>query len=317
MRKTTPIKRKKRNKTVDIIAALILIAVIVMICASLKGYIQYKLLDFAAVSQETLDNDFTAEIVVMRSEYVVTAPATGSFVDEAEEGERIKEGSSIGYIEKSSDSLTPKKVAVTAPISGIVSYELDGWEQIITPEQAENVDWQSALEQLRDGVAKKEDEETNNSKGRNIAKIIDNLVNYLVLLKTDGKEEKFAVGDYVTITLPNSTTLAGSVTIADSRKDGNYYYLSVSSAESSLLNLRYAEVTVLTDRVSGNSIPSSAIYESDSGKKGVYCIQKRQLAFKEVTVKADNGDIAIVEGLSATDVVVTNPRRAHAGQRTY
>ncbi len=317
MGKTQPIKRKKRNKVVDIIAAVILIALIIVIFVSLIHHIQYKLLDFATASQETIDTDFTAEIVVMRSEYIVEAPATGKFVAEAEEGERIKEGSSIGYIEKSSDSLSPKKIAVNVPISGIVFYDLDGWEQILTPDQAENIDWQSALEQLREGVDKNVDEEINQAKGRNIAKIIDNLLYYLVLLKTDGKETVFAVDDYITFTLPDGYSLEGCVTIADSRKDGNYYYLSVSSAESNLLDLRYDEVTVLTDRVSGIGIPSSAIFEDDSGEKGVYCIQKRQLIFKEVTMIAENDKTVIVDGLSATDVVVSNPKRAHAGQRTY
>ncbi len=317
MGKKTLIKRKKRNKVVDVIAALILVAIILTVSVSLKGYIQYKFLDFATASQETVDTDVSAEIVVMRSEYVVTAPVAGNFVAEADEDERVKEGASIGYIEKSSDSLTPNKVAVDASIGGIVSYKLDGWEQILTPDQAENVDWQSALDQLRKGIDKKVDEETNNAKGRNVAKIIDNLVNYLVLLKTVGKEKAFAIDDYITFSLSDGTTLNGSVTIADSRKDGNYYYLSVSSAESSLLNLRYDKVTVITDKVSGIGIPSSAVFENKSGKTGVYCTQKRQLIFKEVTVKADNGDIAIVEGLSATDVVVTNPHSAHEGQRTY
>ena len=318
MRKSHPIRRKKRNRLIDIIAAIILIALIVVIFFSFKDYFQYKLLRFATATQENVDADFDAEMVVMRKEYIIEAPATGNFIVEAEEGERIKEGSSIGYIEKQSeDSLTPKRIAVNAQIGGIVSYDLDGWEQILNPEQAENIDWETALSQLRDGVDKEAAEDTNLAAGRNIAKIIDNLVNYLVLLKTDGKETAFAIDEYITFTLPDGYSLQGCVIIFDSRQDGNYYYLSVSSAESSMLDVRYNEVTVLADRVSGIGIPSSAVVTDDSGAKGVFCIQKRQLAFKEVTVIADNGDTAIVDGLSETEVVVTNPKRAYAGQRTY
>lgn len=301
---------------------LLIIVVLFFAGIAIKDYILAKIISFETARVDVINEYTPAKAYVFRHEYQVLAPAAGEFVASLTEGERVKVHTVIGYIKGTGTS----KTAVYASKAGIVSYSLDKMEETMSADNLSRTDLDKITGLFP--LSKAEDEENfpNQSKGRPVARIVDNLLDYDVLLvvdnKTlaDGKIElpqqgriKFMVaGD--TSSETEDQTFSADIEQTGTISAGAYFLSEISSEESYFLNNRYFNVFLITRSYSGVVVPASAIVEKD-GKQGVYIRSKNILKFQEAEVKGVIGKEAVVEGVEAGTDVVKNASVAKEGRR--
>ena len=311
-------KRKKDFRIIDFIALIFLVFFAVLAGISIKDYIEHKVLDFTQTVTGTLDESLPVKVLVIRSETPIKAPTDGIFIPELNEGERIKEGAVIGYIEAYSNGLNTK-TEVMASKSGTVHYSLDGLEDMLSMESLNNLDLDKLFFSL-DYLLKTNNDNNNSSqlntgKGYTIAKIIDNLVNYTVILAYEGEDLFPSDGEISFIITGSDLTLNGSLIDKLTTENFTYLVLDVFPGSYDLLTEnRYFDAEAIITEYSGIIIPLSAIIEDNEGIKGVYQKYRGNLEFCPVEIIGIIGDQAAVIGVDPLKEIVTNPNQAAISQ---
>ena len=313
MEETVKRKLKRRNRWADVLAAIILGGALILGIVALSGYMRGKLLNYADAQTGSITLTLPAEFLVLRHEYVLTAPSNEPFLAQVEEGARVKEGSLIGYYGGK---------PLYAPKGGAVSYILDGWESTLQIEALHDLDWLQVFTQLKE----EQDDNSAEEVGREeeippiqapVARVVDNLLDYTLLLKLQDPRQLLAEESRLTFRLPDDHIIAADYQERWQTVTGDVYYVfdNISFKEEILFNLRYSETEIIAREVSGVIIPSSAITLDKMGQTGVFIRKKRKLVFTVIEELATKDDISVVSGLDETAVVVTNPQRAKDGQR--
>ncbi|MDO4733362.1 MAG: HlyD family efflux transporter periplasmic adaptor subunit [Bacillota bacterium] len=284
------------------------------------NYMHYLSLEICPVERSTVVVDYPAQVVVLRKEYPVQAGQEGLFTPSLEEGQRVKAGEQIGYIQWEQGPKTP----VLASHSGVVSYVVDGWEGVLTPEKAENTDWLMVLEALEENsVRGREDGAPDLSAGRTVAKVVDNLIKPTLFfhaqqLPTSLSDEAsclFLLKEDQDGTQPLQASTGEIIQLADG---SSYFFAELDTIDSRMDICRSQHVSIIDQTVSGIKIPLSALQWDERGLSTfVFTCTHSHVEQDEVQLLYRGEDFAIVEGLSLGDQVIANPGRAKEGQRIY
>ncbi|MCI8336989.1 MAG: hypothetical protein HFI72_07545 [Peptococcaceae bacterium] len=337
-------KRKvQRNRTLDLLAFLLLIILGTMFFIPLKEFFAAKMLNYATVTDGILEDKITAEGIIIYDAKVVQASASGEFVPVVPEGERVAEGALVGYFVTAAG-----KKPMYASASGAVSYQIDGLEAVLTPVQADGIDLNKILtlldgdehqiatpdegQPVKDGQAP---EESVLGAGKGLFKIVDNLsdVYFLVQVKDADKAAALEPEQRIRIRLPEGqqqkeTSSIGAVEVIDSRitatvasvtqtSNGAQVLLKIKRNDIVLSGARKITIDMLLDTIKGNILPNKAIFYNEAGKPCVYVVKKSRLAIAGVEVMGTIDDMSVIEGLSIGTAVVTNPSLAKAQQKVY
>lgn len=147
---------------------------------------------------------------------------------------------------------------VRAPISGIVSYRVDGLEETLTPENFEmiNEEYLEKLE-LKTGKIVATNEEC--------GKVIDNFNCYIAVI-TDSEEAKTTkVGDNVKIRLPNNVeNKAEIIKISNENDEKRILLLKLNKQVEELVNYRKITFDLIWWDSSGLKVPNQAIVKIDN-----------------------------------------------------
>ena len=320
---TTKRLPKKRLRKGNLIIAAIVLAIFIILLVSLINFINYLRLDMVRAELGTIDTSMPCQVVVARSETVVYASAPGQFVNIISDGEKVKAGGVIGYMSSEGDSA--ESIPVSSEVGGLVFYDLDGWEEILTQDKLLSMDWQQVFAQMSGEEQPENDDATvtpeNLGEGRKIARIVDNLADIYLCLEVEDSILPYLNEGRVDLRfaeLPEGYTLRGSIDDYESLTANDRYILVRIGIEEPLLNeLRYGSAEVVGETISGVMIPKSSLVTDEQGNSGVYIKDRKKLAFCEVEVVGEGEDAVIVEGISATDMVAANPTHAKVGQKVY
>ncbi len=132
---------KRRMRPLGYIILLLVLLLLVSLGSSLVHQIKKNQVEFGSATYGRLEDVYETEAILLRHEYVVTAPAGGIFALSVAEGERVSANALLGYMDTNpySDSGTGK-IAVYAPQAGIASTQLDGLEQALQPKHLKDMD---------------------------------------------------------------------------------------------------------------------------------------------------------------------------------
>lgn len=147
---------------------------------------------------------------------------------------------------------------VKSPMSGLVSYRVDGLEEILTPENFEMIN-EEYLEKLdlKTGKIVATNEEC--------GKVIDNFSCYIVLI-TDSEESKSSkVGDNVKVRLPSNVEIkAEIVNISSENDEKRILFLKINNQVEELINYRKITFDLIWWDSSGLKVPNQAIIKIDN-----------------------------------------------------
>ena len=155
---------------------------------------------------------------------------------------------------------------VKAPISGIVSYKVDGLEEILTPDNFGNIN-------------KEELEKLNLKTGEIVAtseeagKVIDNFNCYIATISSSEEAKQAEVNDKVKIRLSNNSEISAEIiNIAQENENEVLLILQVKEQIEELINYRKISFDLIWWDETGLKIPNQAIVEIDGLK---YVVRNR------------------------------------------
>ena len=165
---------------------------------------------------------------------------------------------------------------VKAPISGLVSYRVDGLEETLTPENFGliNEEYLEKLD-LKTGKIVATNEEC--------GKVIDNFSCYIAII-TDSEEAKLSkVGDNVKLRLPNNVEVKAEITNISSENDEKrILFLKLNKQVEGLINYRKITFDLIWWDSSGLKVPNQAIVEIDNLD---YVIRSRAGYLSKILIK--------------------------------
>ncbi len=184
---------------------------------------------------------------------------------------------------------------VKAPSSGIVSYKVDGLEEVLTPDNFSTLskEYLQSLD-LKTGkiVA------TSSENG----KIIDNFSCYIATISSSKEAQKAEIGQKVNLRLSNNTEVSAEITniIKDEEKE-IVIILKLEKEVDELINYRKITFDLIWWNDSGLKVPNQAIVESEGLN---YVVRNRAGYLSKILVKIKNqGEkYSIVEPYNTEDL---------------
>ncbi len=295
---------------VAVMAMVVLIVVLnvrhLLVCAIAKT----DILRVAEAKQTAV-----AEMLLLKEEQIITAPANGQASLIWEKGERVRAGEKIAEIVTYEGS---PPLAVYSPVSGIVDRS-DGMENVLAKELADVIDMLAVNSDSSDG------KETRNTgdfemnfevgKGQPLCKIVDNLEPiYAIAWSKDGEKIFSREEKSVTILWNGCSVQAMVQEISGTASDRAV--LDISCYPGIFIMERRIEAEVVTGKASGLAVnDGSLVFRED--RPGLFVIRGLKASWEPVNILDRSGGMAIIEGefLKENDLYVVNPFLVRDGDR--
>lgn len=169
---------------------------------------------------------------------------------------------------------------IKAPTSGVVSYRVDGYEELLTTKDFGNItkDFLENLNLKTGQIIAATDER---------GKIIDNYKCYIATVLTSEYAQKAQVGDSIKIRLPSGNEVSASIEYINAEDDGQYVIIfKITKCVEELINYRKISLNIIWWSYSGKKIPNSAInYEKKGDNEVAYVIRTRAEYQDKILVK--------------------------------
>lgn len=177
---------------------------------------------------------------------------------------------------------------------GIVSYEIDGYENVYLPKEFQNYTY----EKLTVNEIKDDDENKSSdvSSGQPIFKIINNFEWYMAIKIEDVTDIKlYETGQTMLIELDNGTELKGKIISINITGDKAVIVLKLNTYIHQDYNLRFPLLNIIHNKKEGLKIPTKVIIERD-GKKGVLIKDINGIVvFKQISVLGEEGEYSLID----------------------
>ena len=183
-------------------------------------------------------------------------------------GENSKSGSYIKKLIKTREDYENQLLEgaeyVVAPKSGIVSYRVDGLEEVLKTDNLENIS-QEELEKLDIKTGKIIT--TSNEQ----AKVINNFECYILTVLGSASAKQAEVGKKVIISLSEGNEVNATIEKIIQQKNGkNLIVFKVETLTDELISYRKISMNITWWSVSGIKVPNDAILEDENRLKYVY-----------------------------------------------
>lgn len=215
-------------------------------------------------------------------------------------GDKSPSGSYLkGLIEEREsyeEQLKQESEYVTAPIAGMVSYKIDGFEKVITPENLANLN-KNFLEDLKLKVGQ------TIASSDTTAKIVNNYSNYIIFNSNSQESKQTKVDDKIKIRMQNNTEITAKVkNIIQENDDSRTIAIQMEQNTEEFLSYRKISFDIIWWSASGYRIPNTAIKQVD---KITYVIRNRNGYLDKMAVKIlkQGKDYSIVEPYTANELL--------------
>ena len=184
---------------------------------------------------------------------------------------------------------------ITAPESGIVSYKVDGLEEILTPNNFSTLS-KEFLENLN--LKTGQLIATNDECG----KIINNFKCYIATISESEQAKNAKVGDSVQVMFSNNKTIDATIEyISQENDDEILLVLEIDKQIDELTNYRKISFNLIWWSYSGLKVPNSAIVEQD----GLHYVVRNRAGYLSkilVNVKKQNDKYSIIKNYTTSEL---------------
>ncbi len=187
---------------------------------------------------------------------------------------------------------------VKAPISGVVSYRVDGFEEILTTK-----DFGSISKEFLEGLNLKTGQivAANDESG----KIINNYECYVAAVLNSEYAKQAEVGKSVKLRLPSGNEVSAEIEYINMQEDDYVLIFKIEKSVEELISYRKISFDVIWWSESGKKIPNSAIqYEEKGDNKVAYVIRTRAGYQDKIWIKElrTNGKYTIVTDYTSDEL---------------
>ena len=257
-----------------------------------------------------------AQGILLRNEQTVIAPRTGLLKVLIPDGERVRVGQVIAQVVTTSlnSRSGEKEFNITAPRAGLVSYHLDGLEEIYSIKNINELDLekvQTIKSQPKQVLAGNKVEE-----GKPFCKILNNLDPLYIVAELSGQFniETMEKGESVLLSLdPDEKDIHRAVLV-----EKNYggspdrIILSLGNYPKDMTILRKVSFKIITERYEGYYVPFGAIVRKE-GKDGIYTIYKETVRWKGIEIRGRVDENVAIKGVTPDMEVIFNPTYVKEG----
>ena len=192
-----------------------------------------------------------------------------------------------------SQSIVTRK-QVKAPVGGLYSAVVDGYETVLTPQTAAGM-LPADLERISKAAAV----------SSRVGKLITGDTWYYVFSVPTESLGKMAEGQKVSLRFASSSAEDLEMRVVSIRTDENgqaAVLLSSKEKQSRVTLLRRQSADIIWNTIEGIRVPAAAIRVDSEGRTGIYCVVGMNARFKPVEVLYTGGDgYTLVRGLSDTE----------------
>lgn len=301
------------------ILCLVLLCVIVVI----SRHVQSRSLRVVEAEYQSYTSSTPAEALVIRGEHLISAPTAGYFKPYVEEGSKVAAGSAIGAMSNDPDGEGSTQV-YSGAYSGTVSFQMDGWEEILNAEAMDSTDRSALIRLYQEGSVQANSENSIDStaSGRTVAKIVDNFQGCHVLLWLDQPPHQF-VNDGCAVFAYDTEDGASSPIKAQVEEngmldDGRYYLmLNVSATVTEMVELRHLDCTLQGETISGVLLPEESVVIDGSGQAGVWTVRDNMLEYCPINISGRYEGNYLTDDIEEHTLIVTVPAKAREGMKYY
>ncbi len=169
---------------------------------------------------------------------------------------------------------------VTAPESGIVSYRVDGLENILTKESFSSLN-KKFLEDLK--LKTGQIVASSNEKG----KIIDNFEAYIAASLSSKKSKEAKVGDNISIRLSNSQVINAKIEYIIEEEDSKLFIFQITNGLELLASYRKITFDIIWWNYTGLKVPNEALIKETAPEGGtiagqdIYYIVRNRMGYTD------------------------------------
>lgn len=189
---------------------------------------------------------------------------------------------------------------IYAQTTGVVSYNLDGYEQILSPANIKSFKLSNIKEIMNTLSGKKQNEKNDASVG---VKVVDNFEWYTCSIISSEQAKSLKAGKRIKLRFSE---------LGDAQVNGEVFEVSEPEGENCLLIIkitenvsdfykkRIADLDIIMDYNEGFTVPAKAIVVKEN-IKGVYVLKKGMVKFVPVAVMVEDEDTCLVRNLVKED----------------
>ena len=240
--------------------------------------------------------------LILREETLVKAPASGSYDIIVSEGQRVARNESLAI---------RMGQPVQSPASGLVSFIIDGFEEM-----------DSSIDSLELDLSKgKEEYHTEKTTGnlvfdakQPLMKVIDNLSKPKIYMEAPLAlfEEPLKIGMVLRISFDDNSDIY-RVRITDLKGIAQQAMILAEFVNYPKESQRFQPLTIITDEKKVSRIPAKSVVYTETGA-GVFVVERGFIVFHEISlIKAKERDVYINSLEGITEIII-NPRFAKEGR---
>ena len=300
----------------QLILGLILLSVLWIIGSSLYSNIHTHMIRTMTVESETQDIVYSDYGFIQPQQSLLKADVGGDVTVNCEQGDRVAKNHEVFAVNyQTEDGKSTRDKHFYAPISGVVSYQVDGYEDLTDIDDIEQLDLRSIYEK---SVSSKKKNMTPSSVASDtvFAKVIDNLqpVSLYMAYNPDGNDVFDEEGDTFKIRFPelNESTV-GTVEDIVKKDDGTRFCrISLGPVTDTFLLSRVVQVECYRTDEATLSVPNNCIVYEDN-EPGVYTLERRIVTWTPVTIIDQDDQNTECEILPQGTQIILTPKRVEKG----
>ncbi|MEN2776521.1 HlyD family efflux transporter periplasmic adaptor subunit [Acetivibrio clariflavus] len=194
---------------------------------------------------------------------------------------------------------------ITASVSGIVSYVIDGYEAFLTPDRISELTLED-IENVEEKGIQKDIEKVGVEEGKPFAKVITDIEYYLVMILDSKLAKEYKVDDGIDIRLNDlGKVVTGNVFYRSNNMDGkSIVAVKVSNAASETAPFRKINIDLIKNQYSGLKVPLRSLSNIDEKNKiAEICLVKANRArFVKVEIVGKNEEFAIIKNIDNKNI---------------
>lgn len=180
---------------------------------------------------------------------------------------------------------------INSPEAGIISYYIDGFEEILTPSNLVNLKYEFVKTMVPESNKLKYDKVIYNQP---IFKLTDNTAWFIVIITDLEDANTYKIGKGVSIDI-SETRIAGEVTDKIIDEPKSFIVVKTNQYVNGFNKLRKVNLNIIKEQYEGLKIYRDSIIEKD-GQLGVYLLNvNRKAVFKPIKVLGYNNEYAIIQ----------------------
>ena len=313
--KTIIKKLKALSLLQKIIIGLFVVSFLIVTINSAYSMIHQHLIKTMTVGSAYTDVVYSDYGFIQAEESLITAKASGSAKAAAEEGERIPKNHEVFSVTTTDENGKEHTEPYYAPISGIVSYHIDGYENMSDIDEIKDLDFRSIYEETFT-----ESRETNAEHeavaGEVYAKVIDNLKTAYIYMPYNDEDNYFfnEEGDTFRIRFPelNESTTGTVEEIIENGDGKKFCKIALGPVSETFLTNRVVQAEIYQVETATLDLQKDVLVYND-GDPGVYIVSGGVVQWQAVTVISEGDDRVECETLPEGTVIILTPNRVSPG----